>query len=316
MERSCPGPEPEELREEVRTPVWMPLLAPTELQIAKLASGRPILVIAIDTEAEFDWRGPFLRTLTSVHNLRNQAKAQEIFDRFGVRPIYLVDYSVATQPEGYLPVRDILRSNRCEIGAHLHPWVTPPFDEVLSNRTSFSQNLPTFLQKEKLARLTEAITANLGVQPISYRAGRYGVGEEIADILGSLNYSIDMSVDPGIDMRHRDGPDFRRALDRPYWFGRQGGLLEIPSTSGFTGLIAHSGFPKSFSIGAYRQIARPRLNDMYSVGIFARLRLLERIPLTPEGVTLGELRRVTTTLLSRGQRIFVFNYHSSSLLPG
>jgi hypothetical protein len=38
--------------------------------------------------------------------------------------------------------------------------------------------------------------------------------------------------------------------------------------------------------------------------------------LSPEGVAQGELRRLTQTLLSRGNRAFVFSYHSSSLLPG
>jgi len=294
----------------------MPLLAPNARQIAEPSSARPLLIVAVDTEAEFDWDGPFLRTLTNVRNLRHQAKAQEIFDRFGVRPVYLVDYAVATQAEGYLPLKEIIQSQRCEIGAHLHPWITPPFVEQLSDRTSFSQNLPASVQKEKLSRLTEAIVSNLGVQPVSYRAGRYGVGEEIAEILNSLDYSIDMSVQPGIDMRYRNGPDFRKAVDKPYWFGGRGALLEIPATCGFVGLIAHPAFPKSLSVQVYKQIARPRLNQMRSLGMFARLCLLERIPLTPEGVTSSELRRVTSMLLSHGQRVFVLSYHSSSLQPG
>jgi hypothetical protein len=303
-------------RAEIAPSAEMRLLSPAERQLARLASARPILIVAIDTEAEFDWNGPFLRRHTSVGNVRNQGMAQEIFDRFGVRPVYLVDYAVATQPQGYLPLREIHESNRCEIGAHLHPWITPPFQEPLSNRTSFSHNLSASLQKEKLWRLTDAIVSNLRVRPISYRAGRYGVGEEIADILHSLNYTIDMSVQPGIDMRHRDGPDFRKALNNPYWFAKKEPLLEIPAGGGFVGLLGSPALPKSVTIQIYKQIARPRLNRFWSLGIFARLHLLERIPLTPEGVTLSELRRVTSALLSRGQRVFVFSYHSSSLLPG
>ena len=69
-----------------------------------MPAGPPILIVAVDTESEFDWNGPFLRTQTSVRNVRNQSMAQEIYDRFGVRPIYLVDYAVATQPEAYLPL--------------------------------------------------------------------------------------------------------------------------------------------------------------------------------------------------------------------
>ena len=292
------------------------LLTPAEEQVATLSSRPPTLIVAVDTEAEFDWSGPFLRTHTSVRNLRDQTMAQEIFDRLGVRPVYLVDYAVATQSDGYMPLREIVQSGRCEIGAHLHPWITPPFAEELSDRTSFSHNLPAWLQKEKLARLTEAIVSNFGVHPICYRAGRYGVGEEIAGILESLGYKIDMSVQPGIDMRRIHGPDFRQALDRPYWFGSGWPIMEIPATPAFTGLIAHPVLPRALHLQLYDLISRPRLNRMRSLGIFARLHLLERLPLSPEGVTFDELRRLTYTLLSRGKRVFVFSYHSSSLLPG
>ena len=214
-------------------------------------------MVAVDTEAEFDWTGPFLRTQTEVDNLRHQSTAQEIFDRFGVRPIYLVDYAVATQPDGYIPLRKIMESQRCEIGAHLHPWITPPFAEELGDRTSFSQNLPVRLQSEKLTTLTEAITKNFGIHPVSYRAGRYGVGEEIAQILKSLGYWIDMSVQPGIDMRRLHGPDFRKGFDRPYWFGNDRALLEIPVTSSFIGFIARSSLFHGLSRSALRFIISP-----------------------------------------------------------
>jgi len=292
------------------------LLAPADHQVAALPAGPPILIVSVDTEAEFDWHGPFLRTHTSVRNVRKQGLAQEIFDRFGVRPIYLVDYAVATQPEGYLPLREIVQSGRCEIGAHLHPWITPPFEERLSDRKSYSQNLPARLQREKLGRLTEAITSNFGVRPVSYRAGRLGVGEEIAEILSSLDYQVDMSVLPGVDLRRLHGPDFREGLDRPYWFGRGWSLLEIPATPCFAGLLSHPTLPKGLSIQLYDRLARPGPDKIHLRGLFARLRLLDRIPLSPEDGALGALRRLSHTLLSRGNRTFVFTYHSSSLLPG
>ncbi len=293
-----------------------PLLCPADEQAVALASGPPILIVAVDTEAEFDWKGQFLRTHTSVKNISNQMMAQAIFDRFGVRPAYLVDYAVATQPEGYLPLRNILQTGRCEVGAHLHPWITPPFAEELSDQSSFSHNLPAWLQKEKLATLTEAIVSSFGVRPTSYRAGRYGVGEEIAPILESLDYRIDMSVVPGIDMRRLHGPDFRQTLGRPYWFGCNWRLLEIPLTASFAGLLAHRNVSKALGIQLYDRLSQPNLVRMHVPGIFARFHLLERISLTPEGVTLNELRRLTRALLSRGNRVFVFSYHSSSLLPG
>lgn len=292
------------------------LLVPAERDMATVPEGPPILIVTVDAEAEFDWRGPFLRTHTSVENLRHQHLAQSIFNRFGVRPTYFVDYAAASQPAGYMPLREIAEAQLCEIGAHLQSWETPPFEEKLSGRTSYNQNLPAWLQKEKLTRLTEMIVANLGSRPIAYRAGRYGVGEEIAWILEALGYRIDMSVRPGLDLRRSHGPDFRRAFSRPYWFGDDRTLLEIPNTTSFVGIFGSAGLAESFSTRLYGFLTRPDALKAHAPGFFARLGLLERIFLSPEGASLADMRRLTCALLSRGHRVFNFSFHSSSLLPG
>jgi hypothetical protein len=292
------------------------LLKPSANNLVDIAPGPPILIVLIDAEAEFDWDGPFLRSHVSVRNLSRQVTAQNIFDRLNVRPTYLVDYAVATQPEGYGPIRELLQSGRCEIGAHLQPWENPPFAEELSARTSFNHNLPAWLQKEKLQRLTEVIESTFGIKPVAYRAGRYGVGNEMAWILEELGYQIDVSVLPGYDMRPRHGPDFRHAFARPYWFGSNRNLLEIPLTTGFSGLLARGRAPQISSATLYAALSSPGAARLHLPGIFARLRLLERITLTPEGVSIRELKRLTRLLLGRGQRVFTFNYHSSTLLPG
>ena len=142
----------------------------------------------------------------------------------------------------------------------------------------------------------EAIGSNFGAYPVTYRAGRYGIGEETAAILASLNYSIDMSVQPGIDMRRIHGPDFRNVLDTPYWFGAGKRILEIPATAALIGILGHPRLPTALGIQLYDAISRPQLNRMRSLGIFARLKLLERLPLSPEGVTIGELRRLLPRL--------------------
>jgi len=274
------------------------LLSPMEKDLVKVPVGPPILIVGIDTEAEFDWSSPRLRTHHSVQNVREQVSVQDMFDKFGVRPVYLVDYAVATQAEGYAPLRELVSSGRCEIGAHLQAWENPPFEEELGERTSFNHHLPGWLQKEKLSRLTEAIVSNIGVQPVSYRGGRYGVGEEIAWILQLLGYQIDLSVLPGIDLRRGHGPDFRWVFNRPYWFGRNRDLLEIPITAGFTGLLSKSVLPKVLTAELYDLLSRPSLSKAHLPGIFARLGLLERITLTPEGITIDELKRLTLPSIS------------------
>jgi hypothetical protein len=292
------------------------LLAPLERNLVKIPAGPPILIVAVDTEAEFDWSGPRLRTHQSVQSVREQVSLQSMFEKFDIRPTYLVDYAVATQDAGYAPLREVVASASCEIGAHLQTWETPPFDEELGERTSFGQNLPAWLQKEKLVRLTEMINLNMGIRPVAYRAGRYGIGEEIAWILEALGYEIDLSVLPTFDLRGRHGPDFRRAFNQPYWFGRERDLVEIPITVGFSGLLSSGGLFRKFNSSLYNLISRPRLFRAHVPGALARLGLFERIRLTPEGVSLQELKRLTRALLACQHRVFTFSYHSSSLLPG
>jgi glycosyltransferase involved in cell wall biosynthesis len=288
------------------------LLAPADRDLVALPEGPPILIATVD----FGWSSRSPRLDLAVQNMRNQLLAQEIFDRFEVRPTYFVDYAAATQPEGYDRLAQIAGSGRCEIGAHMRPWETPPVEEELGGRTSCGHNLPAWLQKEKLSRLTDMIVANFGIRPLSYRGGRYGVGEEIAWILEALGYLIDMSVLPGIDMRRRHGPDFRQVPDGPYWFGRDRTLIEIPATAAFLGLLASPGLPKALSGQLYDLLSRPRFLKAHSLGLFSRLGLLERHSLTPGRTSFAELRRLTLRLLSRGGRVFVLTCRGSSLLPG
>lgn len=49
------------------------------------------------------------------------------------------------------------------------------------------------------------------------------------------------------------------------------------------------------------------------VGLLARSRILERISLTPEGLTFRELKRLVDTMLVDGHKVFTMTYHSSSL---
>src|SRR5437899_8072449 len=89
----------------------------------------PMLVVVVDTEAEFDWAASGPRRAIGVTSVKRQAQVQRIFERFRVRPTFVLDYPVSSIPEGYEFVRDLYRSGACEIGAHLQPWDNPPFVE-------------------------------------------------------------------------------------------------------------------------------------------------------------------------------------------
>jgi hypothetical protein len=242
--------------------------------------------------------------------MRAQERAHRIFDKYGIKPVYVADFPVVSQKDGIQPLRELLDDDKCVLGAHLHPWVNPPFDERVCNRNSYPGNLPEALEREKLRILTDRIGESFGVRPVVYKAGRYGAGFNTGRILDELGYEIDTSVLSWTDLRFDEGPDFSHCDSSPYWFGRGRRLLEIPMTVGFVGTLRSTGPSMHGLLRSKAGMA------MHMPGIFARLRLFDRIVLTPEGISSDEHVRLTRTLLAAGQRVFSFTYHSPSLEPG
>jgi hypothetical protein len=271
---------------------------------------RPVLVVVIHTEEEFDWSKPYDRNATGVTHMRHIERAQSVFDAFGIVPNYVIDYPIASQAEAYGPLKVYADAGRAQIGAHLHPWVSPPFEEKLNARNSYPGNLPLALEQEKLRLLTGQITAAFGAPPLTYLAGRYGFGPNTGGILESLGYEVDISAAASIDYSADGGPDYSGYSSDPYWFGHSRRLLGLPGSGGYVGWLRAGGTP------LYRRLTRPWLRKARISGAVARLRLLERIRLSPEDYSEPEMRRLTQALLADGVRVFVFSFHSPSIMPG
>ncbi len=276
--------------------------------LARLPDGPPLLQVVVDTEEEFDWDRPFDRRNDGVTSVEAQKPAQALYASCRLRPTYVIDYPVARSASAADVLKSFQDSGHCQIGAHLHPWVNPPFDEVVGDYNSYPGNLPATLEAAKLRVLTDAIEAAFGRRPTMYKAGRYGVGPNTAAILGELGYRIDLSVVPHTDFRPQFGPDFRGWPDRPYWIAD--GMLEIPLSRGFSGLTAR------FGARLYRLTGQRWGRHLRLGGLLARTGLLERASLTPEGVTFDEIARLVRSMRRRGHRLFTLTYHSPSLAPG
>jgi hypothetical protein len=274
-------------------------------------SRRPLLIVIVDTEEEFDWNAPFDRRSTQVSAMDEIGAFQDLCESFGIKPAYVVDYPIATQERGFRPLRAFAERGRAEIGAHLHPWVTPPFDEEVNPRNSYPGNLAPDLERAKLRHLVEAIQSNLGVSPRLYKAGRYGIGPSTPKLLEELGFEIDMSVCASFDLSADGGPDYSEMSADPFWLGSpRRFVLEIPNTGGFVGTLG------AWSSAAYRLASRPPWQRVRVPGLLSRLGLVERLLLSPEGFTPQELRRLTGALWKRGLRVFTFSLHSPSLKPG
>ena len=270
----------------------------------------PRFVVTVDTEEEFDWSGPFARAEHSLDSIPRLAKFQQFCDGFGVAPVYLIDYPVATDPRTVDALGEAVAQGRADIGVQLHPWVNPPLEEAVSARNSFAGNLPPELERAKFRKLKEVIEQAFGAAPLIYRAGRYGVGPATAGILAESGIAIDSSVRALFDYSGEGGPNFRAHPVEPWWVGGRDAngraLLELPLTTVYWGMLRRQG--GWLHPALWRA---PRLR-----GLLARLGLLERIPLTPEGVAAEEALKAIDVALDDGLPLLVFSFHSPSLLPG
>lgn len=270
----------------------------------------PFLLVQVHTEEEFDWDAPFDREAVATTAFGELARLQALFERHGVTPTYAVDWPVLANPEATAALLDWRSRRVAEVGAHLHPWVTPPHDEQLSAHNSFAGNLPAELERAKLARLTDRIEQCVGARPCTFVAGRYGIGARTPVYLAELGYRVDGSATPPFDYRAEGGPDFSRFPTSPYWHETEPVVLGLPVTGGFVGALR--------GVGArlYPLLRRAPARRLRLEAVSSRMGLLERVRLSPEGFSLDEMKGLVRRLLRDGERVFSLSMHSTSLLPG
>jgi hypothetical protein len=273
-------------------------------------SGTSIL-LGVDTEADDQWTASGREALT-VRNVHALPRLQELCDRYGVRPTYLVTYEMAVDDGAKGVLRDLAATGRCEIATHHHPWSTPP----LVDGHLYPLNLTPAHFREQLATLTDAVAAITGEPPLSYRAGRNGFTGWQVPILEELGYRVDSSVDPFFNEKRKGGPSFAGARLEPYFVSSEdprlpgeSALLEIPVTSALD--------------RSWPQWLQTAYADVSSAYHFRRalrlLRIARPIWLRPSYSEVADMkllaRRILRDDLNRGAPANVI-FHSSELLPG
>ncbi|HVN87975.1 MAG TPA: hypothetical protein VMW17_24300 [Candidatus Binatia bacterium] len=280
----------------------------------------PAFVITLDTEPDNEWGRPRVPT---THNARFIPRFHELCVTSGLKVTYLMTLEMAEDDYLREYLRPRLRAGECEVGAHLHPWNTPPIVAVTDDdfqHHPYPFEYPVEVQRDKLHTLVTAIERHYGVRPLSYKAGRWGLDGAHAQILDDFGFVADTSVCPGInwgpskgDPRRSGGPDFSRAPHLPYRLSaddvcRAGSLRvwEVPPTIVFYSALGRY-LPGVRALYARHRRVR-RLFDRQHLGS----QWLRPYP----HMTVARLARVIELARRSGTPVLNCTFHSSELMPG
>jgi hypothetical protein len=197
-------------------------------------------ILTIDTEGDNQWNHGIP---LSTENLRYIPRFQKLCDCYQIKPTYLVTSEVCKDKFAINIFKNILEKRTAEIGAHLHSWTTPPFEDKDGLRFNdsyhaFASELAESLLDQKILNLTQEIETAFSVHPTSFRSGRFGFNDTCAKLLIKNNYLVDSSITPYVNwsmkrtiLSDNGGPNFSRFSNNHHFiYTEEGRILEIPVT--------------------------------------------------------------------------------------
>ena len=272
----------------------------------------PALLIAIDTEGDNQWDLAARRnqTFANIHALE---RLHDFFAAHGVRPTYVVTHPVASDTASIEVLRRMVARGDCEIGAHHHAWETPPFEPDDAARHPYASSLPLAQFDAQLESLTRTIRINVGVDPVSYRSGRFGFAAAHVSSLERLGYVVDSSVTPLFYEAHKGGPDFVGAPHTPYFLAYDDAtkagaseVLELPVSAAL-----------SRSVPDWLERMYGRAPFPYSTKRVLRLAGVAEVRwLRPSYNSAEQMIALARQLMRRGVPILNLLFHSSEAIVG
>jgi hypothetical protein len=267
------------------------------------------LALTIDVEEEGLFNGRFPVDDPPLRNIAFLDRLDPIVSELDLRPTLLVSYHAARNARHRERILRLAGRWRAEIGAHLHPWNTPPLVNLPHRQPVPSELIPKDILSAKLATLWAAL-ADMGVVPTSFRMGRFNLGPLLWSLLSGTTVSVDSSIAPM--RRYYGGPDHLGAPTDPYYPdpadptrpGRSD-ILEVPVTI----------LPILPGAGAL-------LRRMQSGRLLPRgwaewtARNLASLPAQPAWTGLRRLKTACRLHRGRGGRTVTVLVHSSELMPG
>ena len=260
-------------------------------------------LITIDTEGDNMWKsrysGNSVRYRISVRNGAYLPRFQQLCEKYGFKPTYLVNYEMCSSRPFVEMARDGLKRGMLEIGMHMHAWNCPPYYELTPvsgpKSNPYIGEYPHRIIEEKVRYLTGLLKKTFQTPVVSHRSGRWYLEPAYLKILGKYGIRIDCSVTPGIDWSGQPGvsaagrgTDYTGFTDEPYEmdirrFHKKGksGIYEVPVTIDCTG--------------------KRKKNPLW---------------LRPDGNNASEMCRLVRKRKEEGCSCVEFMLHSSELMPG
>ena len=164
-------------------------------------------------------------------------RLEPLFRAHGAKATYLLSPELMRDDESVETLRSLRTS--AELGTHLHGELAGPDSFEPEVTSAFQRDYAHDVEEAKLASLTRSFVVAFGSSPVSFRAGRFGIGSSSLGILESLGYTVESSVTPHVDWARAGAPglDFRGAPTQPYYParnapGKRGDspILEVPVT--------------------------------------------------------------------------------------
>ncbi len=193
-------------------------------------------LITVDTEGDDLWHWKPGKEITT-ENTCYIPRFQELCEKYGFRPVYLVNYEMTNDQRWVRYASRKAREGKCEIGMHLHAWNTPPQHE-LENRyggNPYITEYPEEIIDAKVATMMQLLQNKFELPIISHRAGRWATNKAYFDSLARHGIRVDCSVTPELNLsaisgcETNCGNDYRNAPKGIYRVHPD--ILEVPMTT-------------------------------------------------------------------------------------
>lgn len=273
----------------------------------KGSGGGVRLVFSVDVEEEGLFSGRYAPQAEGVTNVAALARLEFLSREFGLPLTLLCTWPVLTDPGCAGLLRRWQDELGAELGAHLHPWNTPPLTDQPAAAWTPSSAMPRAELDARLGALVRACGEVSGRAPASFRMGRFDLGPEVRGLLPGHGLRVDSSMVP---LRFApDVPEHFLCPAEPFPLAAENGaapLWEVPLT-----LV-----PVLPGLGRAAYALAHLLPSGLGAGLLRGFRKVAAAGTQPVWFPLASMKLAARLHLARGGRTIHLFLHSTELSPG